>query len=989
LFLTLNRLCDRATTLGNHLRKYIHAIEGHRERVVSRLDETGNLGRVSFGDPAQNLRAEMSIVAGIARDANETKQFLAFYYALQYIIMEVHSLDILKYHLIQNGEQRASAFTRCFAYAQSRFRDLTSSYLETLCRILIPARFDGRYVILGVGTMGDRDDIDVAVLDDLEEPERRELSSCLARLAQVMIQTSSTLHFHMAEAMDTGYMSDSLEHYQRFVVREPYNPVIISQAIYATPLVGDEPLATQFTQRVAGRFYFHPGHSNQDHEGLLRALLGEMSESLQRRVPRGFINPKEDGLRPIKAYLAMSKSIHHIPSMDWNGILEFLQYRRSQFHQEYERLAEIFTFLETVRYLHQLLVVEEEEIHTRETDEGGALEVVAQRMGFAPRGIFRAQIPFLMAYYDQVDDLKMILDQLKVELVDQVRRVSSFSFFFDLSKLPGRGENNNLALQHVLKARHFFGSRFWDDLLDELDHPESPVPVRYLQDLARLSPKKRQAVLRGLVEWGLYDLISFMRFLISIRGRAIELDQEQFFTEMVDRFLSRWREESLSADRLASLYSLWPAEVYRFVSVLNDVQLDGLQIMLPGKIQRKELRDSGATLRRLVEVRRRASGYFLDHFRAAVDRHPQSLAHLGNPSELRIMAETLYGRSERFADLFSRREWLEAYYQLETVRLGLEFMNGRSYRMLLKDYRLGMHILLRSLYFLCRKELYNLYGMEWSKRHSIGIFLDAGLVAFHPFDPTLRVCILSFRDDEGTERFFREVVSSYQEELARLGFSLKSYPDCGAAFLEPRRLDNQLELLQSSLAARGHLCDHLEILRFNRIVGTRGHLQRFCCDVVDPLIEPRRSEIRGSLLERLDQVSKGPPAWPEGESLDLGAMPGGMADLERFFLFTSMLLGKTQEDELAIYSPDQARSAEMRELQQNTCLFQILSTAGRLLNGAPDAGISREFIHIHASVLKRHSEVSGGLLEDPAAYLTGIAERNVGLMKELLRVARP
>jgi hypothetical protein len=354
------------------------------------------------------------------------------------------------------------------------------------------------------------------------------------------------------------------------------------------------------------------------------------------------------------------------------------------------------------------------------------------------------------------------------------------------------------------------------------------------------------------------------------------------------------------------------------------------------------------------------------------------------------MAERLYGRAERFADLFSRREWLEAYYQLETVRLGLEFMGGRSYRQLLQDYRLGMHILLRSLYFLCRKELYDLYGMEWSKRHTIGIFLDAGLVAFHPFDPSLRVCILSFRDDVGMERFFREVVSSYQEELGRLGISLESYPNCGEAPLEPRRLENQLELLCHSLADRDRLSDRLEILRFNRIVGTRGHLQRFCRDVVDPLITPQRSEIHNHLLERLDRISKGPLPWSENHSVDLRSMPGGMIDLERFYLFMSLLQGKTQEDELAIYSPDPAQSTEMRELNQNTCLLQILSTAGRLLNGALDAGVTKEFIRTHATVLNRHTEVTEGLLKDPAKHLGWIAERNVGLMKEqLLRVDNP
>lgn len=152
MFLTIERLCDRAGTLANHVQRYIRSVRRHEENVVDRLEETGDQGRISFGDTARDLRREMDVLVGVARGPDERKDFLAFYYALQYIIMKVHSLDLLRYHLVHDEQPRSHAYRQCFTYAQKRFRELSSTHLGALCEFLLPEPLRDRFVFLGVGT---------------------------------------------------------------------------------------------------------------------------------------------------------------------------------------------------------------------------------------------------------------------------------------------------------------------------------------------------------------------------------------------------------------------------------------------------------------------------------------------------------------------------------------------------------------------------------------------------------------------------------------------------------------------------------------------------------------------------------------------------------------------------------------------------------------------------------------------------------------------
>jgi hypothetical protein len=453
---------------------------------------------------------------------------------------------------------------------------------------------------------------------------------------------------------------------------------------------------------------------------------------------------------------------------------------------------------------------------------------------------------------------------------------------------------------------------------------------------------------------------------------------------MLDRFFQRCLEDDSIAERLAELFSLWPAEIDRFLSLLDSGSLAQFQELTGRRVTRSGLARDARTLDYLVGVHRKSSDRFLRHFQAAMERYPQFLLQLRNPAELRGMAEVLYGQAERFSDQFSRRDWLEAYCDLETARLGLEFASGRPYPELLREYRTEMHVVLRSLYFLCRKELYALYGMEWSKRHSLGIFLEAGCVGFQPFDPSLRLVVLLFQEDEELERFFREVVSMFQRELARLDISASPYPEPSGTPLVPRRLPEQVDLFLRPVEAGTWSLERLAPLRFNRIVGTRGHGKRFSQEVAAPLVEPVRDRLDELMRQRLEELASALGSRPEDEPVDPYRMPGGVGDLERFYLLRCALRGGATlcDGAPACGFGDPGASDELKELNRNTALLQVLTMARRLLRSdLPEGKIDAAFVRSHAGILAWRPEIPDELIADPARHLSRLAERNVSLMR--------
>jgi hypothetical protein len=713
---------------------------------------------------------------------------------------------------------------------------------------------------------------------------------------------------------------------------------------------------------------------------------------LRRAVSSSYISPKADGLRLIKGYLALARSVYHVPGPTWGEVLRLLCHRSRTLRQQHEVLDRALTFLETARYLFQLLVVEKEEIDTGPAASDGLLEV-AHRMGFARRGALDPAVPLLVAYYDTIDAVKEALGQVLEPIEDHLRRISCLSVL-RYPELEAEGRHFNVAVRHAAEARRFLGTRYWDDLLDEMVRPGSPVAERWVDDLTALTPLRRRVVLKTLVEWGVRDLASFGRLLIPLRHRAEADGREELFDEAVDLFLDRCAEEPRMAESLASLLTLWPVAVDHFLSLLDAAQLGRLGRLAAAPVDDAELVRPARVLGLLILIRRRASPWLLDSFRAATRHHPEALSMLDDPSELGLLADTLYGQAEGLSDLFSGREWLDAYANLLAVRLGLELLGGEPYHRVLRRYRRGMHVLLRSLYFMCRRELEELYRVGRSRRHLACILVEAGCRGFHPFERRLKVRMMRFDDHDGeddgddgeTSRFFTEVAAMFAEELSQLGLSPSRLEP-----VRPRELvasfDAALELEPDN--ARAQL-DRVQMLRLGRVVGTFGNLERFNQEVVGPILDPVRGRLgelmAGHIASRLVELD-----GLEAGALDLEEMPGGIADLERLFLVIGSARGVDPfcEDPAACCL-DGPAGAALEPLRRGTAMLQVLLALRRLLRGRPGTGrsgaevVSAAFFEDHADLVARQPELARTLEGDPLARLRELGRANLEQMARAL-----
>jgi len=107
---------------------------------------------------------EMDTVLQVAGGQKEALDFLGCYYALQFLHMNLRMVDIVKLELATSRE-RAQTSKKFMLEAGRMFRYLTKSYMERLLDIFLEGKSVPEFVVLGVGTRSDQDDIDLGVVD--------------------------------------------------------------------------------------------------------------------------------------------------------------------------------------------------------------------------------------------------------------------------------------------------------------------------------------------------------------------------------------------------------------------------------------------------------------------------------------------------------------------------------------------------------------------------------------------------------------------------------------------------------------------------------------------------------------------------------------------------------------------------------------------------------------------------------------------------------
>ena len=404
------RLEERVGELGNHHRKYLRNISANIDKIIDRLETCGQIDQVHLRSAAPDLAGETAMVAGLGRSIDEKLDLLGCYYGFQFLNMNIRAVDVLALNLA-TSDDRYVVYKQFMRQIGNDFRSLTACHMQHTLDLLLSQDKRSEFVICGVGTRADQDDIDVGIIDD-GSPGRSDLNKAVGRMQHIMLKQAVRLHFYLSEHVGSQSYSASIPEYKNLLKREIHDFVIINEMLGAAPIIGSNRLYRIFSREVTQRYYYHRQGDNRFHEGFLRGLLGEVRSLLIRKAKKNSINPKDDGLRMLKGIVFAGKSIFNIGKVNAWDILHQLEERDPEHKDIFRVLDRSLTFLEIFRFLYQLFVVQEEEIYLGGEDTSSNLQAVAKAMGYQDVGVIKAWDHLLIHYYEHVDVIKEPVETL-------------------------------------------------------------------------------------------------------------------------------------------------------------------------------------------------------------------------------------------------------------------------------------------------------------------------------------------------------------------------------------------------------------------------------------------------------------------------------------------------------------------------------------------------------------------------------------------------
>jgi hypothetical protein len=290
---------ERAGELGNHRRKYIHAIETYGRCLVDRLEASGLFDRVHLRQAATDVGAEMGAVAQAGRDEKEKLVLLGCYYAIQFLNMNVRSIDRLRSSSTKSDDQ-TGVYRSFLQKTEDDFNTLIREYLTRILDIFLEGDRRPKFVVCTVGTRLHQDDVDMGIIDD-GGPRRGRLNKALTRMAQEMMRWTSLPDFYLAEHTGGHGYSVSIDEYVTRLDDRILDFVSVTELLSAYPILGSKPLLKRFDREIRSRYYCGWRKTSREHEGYLRGLVGEIESLLLWPSDPRHINPKNDLLRPVIA----------------------------------------------------------------------------------------------------------------------------------------------------------------------------------------------------------------------------------------------------------------------------------------------------------------------------------------------------------------------------------------------------------------------------------------------------------------------------------------------------------------------------------------------------------------------------------------------------------------------------------------------------------------------------------------------------------------
>lgn len=872
------RFESRASELGNNRRKYIHGIERHGRKLLSRLEASGRFNRVHLLEPSGDVGREMDAVLESSESEQEKLALLGCYHAIQFLHMNIRSIDFLR-----SSSPRREDPTELYKKFVQRVRDdfgvLTREYLQRLLDLFFEDVPRPEFVVCTVGTRLHQDDVDIAIIDT-GGPDRKHLNRAAARMAQEMMRWTSVPDFYLTEHVGgTGY-SVSIEEYGQRLDARILDFVSATETLSATLLTGSTQLFERFKREVHRRYYFKRRGDNHEHEGYLRGILGEIESLLLWPKDPSFINPKDDLLRLVNGILWAYRTVSQIDDADPWDAFQQLSRRGSTNAELFHVLERHYTFVETFRHVYQQFTVHTETIDLKDPEERESLERVARTMGFEDVGVISAWQQLLVHYIEHTRAGQKIVQALVPRIRDHIRKVTVFNDW--LRSLTAKGEAaTGAAVEFLKRVRYFQGIKYWHDLLDELEEVENGRLEALLEDFKSMDIARRDQVLGTYARWGHQTFFTVFRLLTIFGKNAKRYEAHEIFQALSQAFLGTIEGTADEARRFCTVFTYYPALVYRYLSMADQDTLDFLHEKFATKVWDSQTAIWQERLCCLSEVNLRASQFFKRVLDRVSETHPDCLLNMSNLDELQRASRGILADLVRLASCEEQKIELGKYYDIELLRTGLGTLQALPQEQLDAESTEFSDQYLRLLFETCKTEVDRELGQPILTHDLLALFVAGGHGRERAHQDDYDLIALLNSESAEILRYSNRVLARLNREIVKRGI-IPQYrlSDVFSGFVTPF---SDLEAFLKERSGEAFV-EMSQLLSARMIVGSRRFQSQFRERILRKCIYSCKEDYLQAMKEEILARRRDKKRLGEAMDHDVKESEGGLRDIEMAML---------------------------------------------------------------------------------------------------------
>ena len=920
----LTQLKEHNAEFGNHYQKYLQTIQRNLDALIQRLEEKKKRDAVHILHPTYDFGTQLAIVADVGKTRQEKLEFINTFFSLQFLLMNRQSVDHLRMGVRASDADKFAVYKTFMIDAGNNIRTLTSHYINQLLNIFVDEESCPEFVILGVGTKADQDDIDVGIIDSATK-NRQEFNRAISQISQEMLKSAITFHFHLSEHIGGQFFSASIDEYKRALKHQIGDYVIIDEMLSGAVITGSESLFTNYQEEIIDKYFFHPNRDNKYHEAYLRGILGDISSLLARPIRSNRINFKEDGLRIIKNIICAQKTVFHIDKVNAWQILDDLRKKDAKRYREYCDLERSLTFFEVFRHLYQLLVTQDEEV---ELDAVAFQNIrrVARTMGYADLGKCHAEEHVLVHYYEHIQNVRNVVPALLNDL--KVHHEENSIFVSILNPHYGA----NIAQDFLTKFKFFRGTSFWDDILDDFEN--EALLNRFINDLDAFPPTKRKKLIKGYIEWVKYDLYSSIKFLTTLGrtkiGHPLFVDLNRYLPEMLEDLPDVVR-------KLSYVFNRFPHLINNYLSLNDDKTLEFYLKLLETRIYEKEIAAIIDNLKSLIDIHLSSSVFYKRFFLRISERYPEAIKDLKSPELLREFGDGIYSDVQSMRTPKEKKEKLGDYYDFEMMRVGLRTLSGAAADEINIEYTEFSDRYILTLFDICRQEIDTQYTKRIITDDLLAIFAAGGHAREQAYDDDYDIIVLLNSDDEEVLSYCNKVISKMNSEIIkRSTIPHHRFADYFGRYVI---LLKEVESLLSEERADIFI-EKSQILGARLVVGSHRFEKDFFDRVIKPFIFDQKDEY---IKQMSDEISSRHKAAGNQQIIvedNLKEGIGGLRDLEMILLIIKAEYRIMQPVNSKLFTEIANKQAELSEdLHRLLTAFNFLNNLRntyRLTIGATD-----------------------------------------------------